>query len=144
LSFQLILGKATSVLPPLSLEFEATVWLGSDPHDVDIIEQIAILRIRHFLLTATCVQEVTHPNFFFVIRRLEQRLEFVRLVWLDFLFFVTQLPKDLASEKEGIGTQECIAGLEDVVDVAGVKQSVPGGLAAVGERIRKATDRRPV
>jgi hypothetical protein len=42
---------------------------------------------QHFLLTATCVQEVTHPQFCFVICRLKQRLEFVRL---DFLFLVVQ------------------------------------------------------
>ena len=46
------------------------------------------------------------------IRRMEQPLEFVRLVWLDFLFFVVQLPKDLTSEEDGVGTQECVAGFE--------------------------------
>ena len=53
------------------------------------------------------------------------------LVGLDFLFFVVQLPKDLASKKDGIGTQECVAGLEDVVDVTGFKfkQCVPADLA---------------
>jgi hypothetical protein len=55
------------------------VRLGAHPHHVDIIEQIAILSIRYFLLTATCVQEMAHPQLFLVIRRLKQRLEFVRL-----------------------------------------------------------------
>jgi len=40
---------APLVLPPLTLEFEATVRLGTHPHHVDIIEQIAILSIRRFL-----------------------------------------------------------------------------------------------
>jgi hypothetical protein len=52
---------APFALPPLALEFGATVRLGAHPHHVYIIEQITILRIRHFLLTATCVQKVTHP-----------------------------------------------------------------------------------
>jgi hypothetical protein len=52
----------------------------------------------------------------------------VRFVWLDFLFFVIQLPKDLAGEKDGIGTQKGIARLEDVVDVTGFKQGVLSGL----------------
>ena len=56
-------------------------------------------------------------------------LEFVRLAWLDFLFFVIQPPKDLATEEDGVGTQKCIARLEDVVDVPGFKECVLGGLA---------------
>src|SRR5580704_15595731 len=60
-----------------------------------------------FLLTAACVQETAHPQFFFVVCRLEQRLEFMGFVRLDFLFFVVQLPQDLASEEDAVGTQEC-------------------------------------
>jgi hypothetical protein len=105
------------------------VRLGTHPHNVDIIEQITILRIRHFLLTATCVQKVAHPQFLFGVRRLEQSLEFVGFVRLDLFFFVVQLPKDFSSEEDTVGTQEGVAGLEDVVNVTGLKQSVPGGLA---------------
>ena len=77
---------APFVLPPLTLEFETTMRLGANPHHIDIIEQIAIFRICDFLLTASRVQEIAHPQFSFVVRRLEQRLEFVRFVWLDFPF----------------------------------------------------------
>ena len=54
---------------PLSLKPR---WGWEHPHDIDIIEQIAILRIRHFRLAATRVQEIPHPQFFIVIRRLEK------------------------------------------------------------------------
>jgi hypothetical protein len=131
---------APFVLPPLTFEFEATVRLGTHPHDIDIIEKIAIFRIRHFLLTATRVQEIAHPQFFFGVCHLEKRLEFWRLVWLDLFFFVAQLTEDFSSEKDRIGTQKCVAGLKDVVNVTGLKQSVPGGLALPKEGyVRKDT-----
>jgi hypothetical protein len=117
------------VLPPLALQVESTVGLGTHPNHVNIIEQIAVFRIRHFLLTAACVQEVAHPQLFFIICRMEQSLEFVGFVRLDLFFLVIQLPQDFPSEKNGVGTQECVASLEDVVDITGFKQSVPGGLA---------------
>jgi len=50
-------------------------------------------------------------------------------VRLDFLFFVVQLPQDLASEEDAVGTQECVACLKDLVNIARFKQNVPGGLA---------------
>jgi hypothetical protein len=64
------------------------------------------------------------------------RLECVRLVWFYFLLFVVQLPKDFSSEEDAVGTQKCVAFLEDIVDIAGFQQSVPGGLSRARNRAR--------
>ena len=73
---------------PLSLKPR---WGWEHPHDIDIIEQIAILRIRHFLLAATRVQEIAHPQFFIVIRR-QEKVRRHHICLSGFVFLGCELP----------------------------------------------------